>query len=102
MQPLTPKQRQYLKGLAHSLSPLVQIGQSGRTPAIEAALEQALLDHELVKVKFGKKFEGEAADETPLLAKATNSAVCQVIGGVAVLYRPRAEPEKRKINLPRG
>ena len=45
-------QKKYLRGLAHGLKPLVFVGQKGVTPALVDALNQALSDHELIKVKF--------------------------------------------------
>ena len=52
--PLTGKQRRALRALGHHLEPVVIIGQSGVTEGIIAAVEQALKDHELIKVKINE------------------------------------------------
>jgi RNA-binding protein len=61
---LTGQARKYLRGLAHSLKPVVLIGQKGASPSVSQALEQALLKHELVKVKF-KSIIATSAALTP-------------------------------------
>ena len=51
--PLTGKQRQHLRALAHHLEPVVQIGHEGPTEAVLAQINEALEAHELIKVKIG-------------------------------------------------
>jgi RNA-binding protein len=97
---LNSHQRQYLKGLAHHLDPVVALGTAGLNEATVAAAEQALSDHELIKVKFGKNFPDELQTSARELADALSAALCQVIGRIAVLYRPSPIREKRKIVLP--
>ena len=48
---LTTKQKQFLKGLAHSLKPVVQLGANGLTEGVMAEIDNALSHHELIKVK---------------------------------------------------
>jgi RNA-binding protein len=97
---LTGKQRRHLRALAHALHPLVQVGKGGIDDGLVAAVDRALGDHELVKVKIGDGAEVDrhtAADE---LATRTHSEVAQVLGYVVLLYRP--DPEDPKIELPRA
>ena len=97
---LTGKQRRHLRALGHDLRPIVQVGKGGIDEGLVAALDQALTDHELVKIKLGEAAgldRQEAADE---LAKQTGSEVAQVLGYTVLLYR--ADPEDPKIVLPRG
>ena len=96
---LTGKQRHHLRGLAHALDPIVQVGKGGIDDGLVAAVDRALADHELVKIKVGEGAgldRHEAADE---LAVQTRSEVAQVIGNIVVLYRP--DPDDPKIALPR-
>ena len=92
---LTGKQRRHLRGLSHPLRVIVQVGKGGVDDGLVAAVDRALADHELVKVKVGEGDRHEVADT---LAAKTNSEVAQVLGNVVVLYR--ADPEKPKIALP--
>jgi RNA-binding protein len=92
---LTGKQRRHLRGLAHPLRAIVQVGKGGLDEGLVAAVDRALADHELVKVKVG---EGDRHEVATALAEKTKSEVAQVLGNVVVLYR--ADPEKPKIALP--
>jgi RNA-binding protein len=96
--PLSERQRRYLKGLAHSLKPIVRLGNAGLTEAVAAETERALHDHELIKVKApGGDREGRDA-LFAALASRTRSALVQRIGNVAVLYRAR--PDLARIVIP--
>ena len=44
------KQRAYLKSLAMELQPIVQIGKSGLTPELTAAVKEAIDARELIKM----------------------------------------------------
>lgn len=95
-------QKQYLKGLAHHLKPVVLIGQQGVTPALMASLEEALHAHELIKVKFND-FKEKDMKEALLedLLRESGAAHVATIGHIVILYRPCKTTEKRKIRLPR-
>jgi len=97
---LTASQTRFLRGQAHDLKALLQIGGKGVTPAFLAELEEVLERHELIKVKVGAE-DREARDAMIAeLVTATSSTLVQRIGHVAVLYRP--SKENRQIVLPRG
>lgn len=88
---LTGKQKRFLRGRGHSLQPGVQIGKEGLTDAIIQALDQALLDHELVKVRIGQNSVVERKQAARELAVLTGSEVAQVLGNTLLLYRARPE-----------
>ena len=96
---LTGKQRRHLRGLGHELKPIVQIGKGGIDEGLIAALDQALADHELVKIKIGESASLDRQDAASELAAQTHSEVAQVLGNTVLLYR--ADPEDPKIELPR-
>ena len=97
---LTGQARKYLRGLAHALKPVVLVGHKGATPPVSKALDQALLKHELVKLKF---IEGKAKElkhrKIQELETATGATMIGMIGHTAIFYRPHPDPDKRKINL---
>ena len=97
---LTSAQNRFLRGIAHDLKALLQIGGKGVSPAFLAELDEVLERHELVKVKVAA--EDREARDTLIdeLVQASGGALVQRIGHVAVLYRPAKE--KRQIVLPRG
>jgi RNA-binding protein len=96
---LTGKQRRHLRALAHALRPLVQLGKAGLDDGVIAAVNQALLDHELIKVKLGEGADVDRHDAATQLAARTHSDVAQVLGKTILLYRPH--PETPTIELPR-
>ena len=94
-------ERKYLKGLAHRLKPIVFIGQSGLTASVVRAVESALNDHELIKVKFNDfREKEEKADITAAIEKQTEAEWVGTIGHTAIIYRRHPNPERRKIKLP--
>lgn len=80
-------QRRQLRGLAHSLKPVVQVGHSGVTPQLVEQLNTALYDHELVKVKIVNTCGDDIEDVAVALTEATKSACVQQIGHILVFYK---------------
>jgi RNA-binding protein len=95
---LSSKQRRHLRSLAHSLKPVVQIGKGGIDAGLVAAVEQALLDHELIKVRVGENAGVEREEAAEQIATKTKSDVAQVLGNIVLLYR--AHPDDPTIVLP--
>ena len=52
MKNLNSSQRSYLKGQAHNLEPMVQIGKNGLTDGVIHSINAALSAKELIKIKF--------------------------------------------------
>ncbi|MFP4559740.1 MAG: ribosome assembly RNA-binding protein YhbY [Thiohalorhabdus sp.] len=89
---LTNKQRSFLKQRAHSLHPVIQLGEAGLTEAVEAATEDALAHHELIKVRFQQGDRVERRELARSLCDRTGAQLVQEIGRIAVLYRPAEDP----------
>jgi RNA-binding protein len=98
--PLTGKQRRYLRSLGHHLEPVVQLGKHGLTDAVIAAVEEAVEQHELVKVRIGTECPDERHDVAERLAPAVKGEVVQVLGRTLLVYR--RHPKEPKIQLPKG
>ena len=90
---MTSKQRAAFRSQAQSLSPIVMVGHDGITGGVIDALDAALTDHELVKVRF-QDFKEMAKDLSNELAVKTKSTLISVTGFTAVFYR--INPEKHK------
>jgi RNA-binding protein len=86
---LTGAQKRALKSRAQLLEAVIRIGQSGVTDALLQSLDNALSQHELVKVRFAD-FKEERKNLAPQLAERTSSALIQQVGNVAVFFRKRA------------
>jgi RNA-binding protein len=97
---LTGKQTRHLRALAHSLKPIVQVGKHGWTDAVRDQINQALTDHELIKVRVGSESPTELKEFAAQATKALSAQLAQTIGNIALLYR--RHPDEPKIQLPRG
>ena len=97
---LTAAQIRFLRGQAHGLKAMLQVGGKGVTPALVTEVGQALEDHELIKVKVAAEDREARAALIDALAAEAGAALVQRIGHTAVLYRPSRE--KRQIVLPRA
>jgi RNA-binding protein len=95
---LTTKQRQFLRGLAHGLSPVVRVGRGGLTPPVVEETKKSLLAHELIKVRIESDESADRRSMAQELARAADAELAGTIGKLAILYRRR--DEKPKIKLP--
>ena len=95
-------QRRYLRGLAHDLKPIVQVGQQGVTDMVLQQLSIALFDHELVKVKINNTFNGAIEDAAKALTEGTESACVQQIGHILLFYKPNPDEPKISLDAPKG
>ena len=95
---MTSKQRQFLKGLAHPLQPVVRIGRGGVTDAVVAETRKSLIAHELIKVRIDTDDAAARKALAAKLAEATSSEIAGAVGKIAILYRAR--DEKPSIKLP--
>ena len=91
------KQKRYLRAKAHSLKPLIQLGKYGINTAVAQQINQALLDHELLKVKVLTNSPATTKESAQQLA-VSGTTIVQVIGRTIVLYRPH--PDHPLITLP--
>ncbi len=95
--PLTGKQRRKLRALGHHLEPVVQLGKHGLTEAATAAVDAALTQHELVKVRLGTECPDDRADVAERLGAPLRAEVAQLLGRTILVYR--RHPKKPKIAL---
>ncbi|HEY0512638.1 MAG TPA: ribosome assembly RNA-binding protein YhbY [Thermoanaerobaculia bacterium] len=99
MAELTGAQRKYLRGMAHYLKPIVQLGKNGLTDGVIASIDKALEDHELIKVRIAGAGDAKRA-QADEIAQRTRSAWVGMVGFVVILYRQQPDPEKQTIELP--
>lgn len=87
---LTGKQARHLRALAHHLKPLLQLGKSGLSPEFLAKVDEALEQHELIKVKLLQNAMVDLGPAGEEIAQALGCAVAQKIGKTLLLYRPKS------------
>jgi RNA-binding protein len=81
------KLRRALRGHGHHLSPVVQIGKAGASPAVLKQVEQALADHELVKVRVDADSPDDRFAVADALAELPGVNVVQVLGRAILIYK---------------
>lgn len=92
-------QRRHLRGLAHTLDPVVHIGRGGLSETVLAEVERALDKHELIKVRM----PGDKAEKRAWITRLERELECAevgLVGHVATLYRRQPDADKRKIRVP--
>ena len=97
---LTNAQIRFLRGQAHDLKAMLQVGGKGITDALVTEVELALEHHELIKVKVGGADREQRDAMIADLAERADAALVQRIGHTATLYR--ASKDIRHIVLPRA
>lgn len=96
---LSNKQKQYLKGEAHHLKPVVMIGANGLTEGVLAEIENALEYHELIKVKVSAEDRETKKLICEAIIRETDATQVQLIGSILTLFKPS---EDKKIALPKS
>jgi RNA-binding protein len=97
---LTNAQTRFLRGQAHGLKAMLQVGGKGISDALVAEVDGALEHHELIKVKVAAEDREVRDAMVEELAHRAGAALVQRIGHTAVLFRP--SKDNRRIVLPRG
>jgi RNA-binding protein len=93
MKKLTVKEVQYLKALAHNLSPVVIIGVNGLTDAVLKEIDINLQAHELIKIKVlgaDKDFRSSLIEN---ICFKSNANLVQSIGKLIIIYRQAINPK---------
>lgn len=75
-----------LKARSQKLKPVIHVGHDGITDALVTALDQALSDHGLVKVRF-TDHKSERKELAAELVARTSSRQVLLVGHTVTLYR---------------
>ena len=95
---MTSKQRAYLRGLANTIEPIMQVGKGSVSPELTQSVAEALEARELIKISVLKNCVHDPRDIAEVLADRTQSQVVQVVGKKITLYKE--SKTKKKIELP--
>lgn len=79
-------QRAFLRSQAQLLDPVVSVGKDGLSDGVVKALDEALMHHELVKVRF-QSFKDEISDISRQLEEQTGSTLVSTTGFTSVFFR---------------
>jgi RNA-binding protein len=106
IEPLSNPQIRRFKAAAQLLDPILKVGKAGLSDGFVRSVNEALSQHELVKIKFAD-FKEQKKELAPQLAAKTASHLIMRVGNVMVLHRPKpegqpAKPEIRKAEIEPG
>ena len=95
------KLKKKLRTIGHGLKAVVTVAGNGLSENVIAELNRALDDHEMIKVKvFGDR--EERAEVVASLKELPDTAIVQVVGGMALVYRASREPNPVLSNIARA
>ena len=96
---LTGKQKSYLKGLAHTMQPIIQVGKNGVNDPLIKTVYDALEARELIKVSILQNCFEEPKEIAAEIASVIDTEIIQVIGKTIVFYKESSK--KKQIVLPK-
>jgi RNA-binding protein len=88
---LNNSQLRKFKAAAQLLQPMLKVGKAGLSEGFVRSVDLALMQHELVKIKFAE-FKEQKKELAPQLAEKTASHLVMRVGNVMVLHRPKPAP----------
>tara|TARA_B100000787_G_C16093425_1_gene250039 strand:+ start:39 stop:362 length:324 start_codon:yes stop_codon:yes gene_type:complete len=94
---LNTKQISYLRGLSHSISTVVQIGNKGLSEAVLKEIEENLKAHELIKIQVQNDDKLKRQGFLDLICETLGTVSVNHIGKQLVVFRANTES---KIKLP--
>jgi putative YhbY family RNA-binding protein len=97
MRTLTPAERRAFRARAHSLHPVVSIGQHGLTPAVLHEIDVNLIAHELIKVRVFNDDRGEREALFAQICGGLDAAPVQHLGKILTVWRPAPPAEAEAV-----
>ena len=98
---LKGKQRSFLKAMANTLKPIIQLGKEGMSESFIEQLDRMLNDHELVKVNVLDSSMLEAKEAALSICDELKTEYISSVGNKFVVYREsRTKEKKDRIKLP--
>ena len=97
--PLNAQDRKRLKAIGHHLNAILIFGDKGLSQGFVDELNLRLEDHELIKVRVNAESREDRHAIVAALCEAGECELVQLIGKIALLYRPASKPNPRLSNL---
>lgn len=96
---LSSDNKKHFKSIGHGLKPVVMIAGNGLSENVQAELERALLDHELIKVKLAIEDRESRKEVIEQICRHTKAELVQSIGKVVLIYRESDKPKLHTSNV---
>ena len=91
--------KKHLRRLGHNLKPVVTVAGNGLSETVNAEIERALTDHELIKVKLVADDRDSKKGLTEAICADHKAELVQSVGHVLLLFRKSKTPDPRLSNL---
>lgn len=98
---LSQDQKKRFRKLAHHLKPVVLVSENGLSEGVMNELDRALEDHELIKIRVNTLDREDKVAIINEICAQSGAELAQVIGKMAVLYRPAKKQNPKLSNLVR-
>mgnify|MGYP002398153426 CR=1 FL=1 len=92
---LSAQQKVALRRHSHHLQAVLHMGKDGVSDGLLQAVSDALHTHEVIKLKLLETAPGDRHELAQTLAEKLDACLLQVLGRMAVLYRPRPASDPR-------
>jgi len=89
---LSTKQIKFLRRLAHTLKPVVIVGNAGLSDAVLNEIESSIEHHELIKVRINAETRENRESMIDRICRSIHAELVNNIGHVATFYRAAAKP----------
>jgi putative YhbY family RNA-binding protein len=93
MRTLPPPERRALRAKAHTLHPVVIVGQHGLTPAVLKEIDTSLRAHELIKVRVAADDRAVRDEVLRRICSELDAAPVQHLGKLLIVWRPQPEDD---------
>lgn len=97
---LTSKQRAFLRSMANSLDPILQIGKGEISDEMLNSISKSLMNRELIKVSVLQNSDYEAKSAAQIIGEELNADIVSVVGRKIVVYRKSTKAGVDHIELP--
>ncbi|RZO20737.1 MAG: YhbY family RNA-binding protein [SAR92 clade bacterium] len=91
--------KKHLRRLGHNLKPVVTIATKGLTDTVNAEIDRALNDHELIKVKLAVGDRAAKKSVSEGVCATHGAELIQSIGHMLLIFRAAKKPNPKLSNL---
>jgi len=91
---LTDEQKKKLRGLGHTLKPVIIVGAGGLSPSLLEEFDRSLAHHELMKVKLNVGDRDERDRLIAELCERSQATLVQRVGNIALLFLRRRKDSR--------
>ena len=93
---ISSKNKQKLRGLAHSIKPSILIGKEGFSKGTIDSINNMLEHKELIKIKFNS-YRDEKHSIAKNIEDSCEAVIIGQIGNILILFKQNSDIDKRKI-----